>query len=271
MIYKKFYLKEFNSLASKDAYLEIFLYDKPDLPFKNRPAMLVVPGGGYFMIAPLECDAVVHRYMSEGFNCFALSYAINTPYPAPHLDLALAALYIRLHEREFNLDSNLFMIGFSAGAHLVGSFSYLYKELAKTLDVNPDVLTPTAQILAYPVVSFFKNTHPGSRDILTGNNSELNEKFSIELNVDKNYPPTFLFTTLGDTDVNPSNTLDLEKALENAGVLHDKFYFPTLNHGQSVCTWENTRSTRELTEEELECKKWVDKSLNFIIKNFYNA
>lgn len=267
MIYKKIFLNTFNKNASKEAYLEVFLHD---LVGKKRPAMLVVPGGGYFSVAPLEGETVALRYQSEGFNTFILSYGINKPYPVSHLDLAVATLFIRLQEKDYDLDGNLFMVGFSAGAHLIGSFAYLYPELAAILDINPDVLLPNALILSYPVISFVHNTHDTSRDILTGNNPSLYNKFSIEKNITKNYPPTFVWTTIGDTGVNPSHTKDMEEALKKANVPHEVYYFKgNLDHGLSVVSLEMKGNFVPFTNEELECKTWVDKSLNFISKIFY--
>lgn len=266
MIYKKFSLNSFNKNASKDAYLEIYLHDDE----KKRPAILVVPGGGYFSIAPLEGETIALRYMSESFNAFVLSYAINMPYPAPHIDLALATLFIRLQENDYNLDGKLFILGCSAGAHLAGSFGYLYPQLASILDVNPDVLLPTGLILCYPVISFLTNAHEPSRDILTNKNPALYEQFSIEKNITPSYPPTFLWTTLADKGVDPNNTRLMENALKNAGVTYECYYFEgDLNHGQSNVSIENRGKFVPYTKDELNCKSWVDKSLNFISKNFY--
>lgn len=267
MIYKKIMLNTFNKNATKEAALEVFLHEESEI---KRPAMLVVPGGGYFSLAPLEGETVALRYQSEGFNTFVLTYAINKPYPASHLDLAVATLFICLQKTEYGLDGNLFMAGFSAGGHLVGSFAYLYDELAAILEINPEVLLPTAIILSYPVISFVHNAHIASRDILTGSNPSLFDKFSIERHISKSYPPTFIWTTLGDKGVNPSNSIDMVESLQKAGVLHESYFFDgNLDHGQSIVSLEVKGFHSPLTKEELECKSWVDKSLNFIIKNFY--
>lgn len=266
MIYKKIPLNSFNKNASKEAYLEIFLHDDE----KKRPAMLVVPGGGYFFVAPLEGETVALRYQSESFNTFILTYAVNKPYPAPHIDLANATLYIRLQENDYHLDGKLFMVGFSAGGHLIGSFGYLYPELASILDINPDVLLPTGLILCYPVITFLNNTHETTRDILTGNNPELDEKFSIEKHISPSYPPTFIWTTLGDKGVDPKNTKLMEEALKNAGIKHETYYFEgDLDHGQSNVSIENKGKFVPFTKDELNCKTWIDKSIDFISKNFY--
>lgn len=270
MIYKKFLLKEINEQASSKAVLEIYLYDNPELPFKKRPALLIVPGGAYTMVAPLESENVAYRYMSEGFNCFVLTYATNKPYPTPHMDLAIAVFYIKKCQEEFKLDSNLFMLGFSAGGHLVASYSYLYKEMATALRIDKsESLKPTALILSYPVISFTNNPHIMSRDILSGSNTELYEKLSVEKNITSDYPPTFIWTTLGDTCVNPSNSLDLISALKRSGVIYESFIYPRLDHGLSIVHLENKRAFIPFNKDELECKTWVDKSINFIINNFY--
>lgn len=272
MIYKKIPLNSFNDKASNGAFLEIYLHENYfDQALKYRPAMVVVPGGAFFSIAGKEMETVALRYLSEGFNCFVISYAINKPYPVPHLDLAVAVLYIKTHEKEFGLDGHLFQVGFSAGGYLVGSYSYLYKELADTLDINPDVLRPDGIILSYPVISFVNHPHIVSRKIITGNDESLFEKFSIEKNVTKDYPPTFIWTTSGDTGVDPENTKVMIDALKNNGVAFDSFIAPNLNHGQSVETIEVRGKFVPFTEDELICKQWIDKSINFICNNFYKG
>ena len=269
MIYRKIYLRDINEVASKDAYIELYLHEEYDGVFTKRPAMLIAPGGGYFSIAPLEANTVALRFASEGFNTFTISYAIDKPYPIPHLDLAIATSYIKLNVEEFGLDNNFFILGFSAGGHLVGSYSYLYKELSSILDVNDEFLRPTAIVLSYPVISMTHNTHIRTRDIICDYNEANYDKFSIEKHVTKDYPPTFIWTTLTDTGVNPSNTLDMIKALEDNKVLYDSILFDSLDHGRSVMTLEIKEEFKPFTTEELTCRTWVDKVINFLTKNFY--
>lgn len=269
MIYKKVYLKDINENASKEAYIEMHLHEDCDGVFTKRPALLIAPGGGYFSIAPLEANTVALRFAAEGFNTFTISYAINKPYPVPHLDLAIATFFIKLNTEEFGLDDKFFLMGFSAGGHLVGSYSYLYKEVSALLEVNDEFLKPDAIVLGYPVISMTHNPHIRTRDIISGFKESEYNKLSIEKHITSDYPPTFVWTTLTDTGVNPSHTLDFIKALEDNNVLHESILFNSLDHGRSVMTLEIKEQFKPFTEDELTCRTWIDKVLNFLTRNFY--
>ena len=269
MIYKKILLNTINENASENSYIEMYLHEEHEGVFKERPAILIVPGGGYFSLAPLEAGTVALRYASEGFNTFVLWYGINQEYPVPHQDLLIALMHIKLHKNEYGLDGKYFLMGFSAGGHLVGSYSYLYKELATKFDVNEEFLRPDAIILSYPVITMFENTHIRTRDIISGFNELNYAKLSIERNITSDYPPTFVWHTITDTGVSVYNSKCLEEALKANDVIHEAHYFNFLDHGRSVMTMEIKEQFKPFTEEELVCKTWVDLSINFLMKNFY--
>ena len=265
MIYKKFNLTDYSKFASSESKLEVYLHGDN----KIRPTMLVVPGGGYTFVAQSEAKPVALRYLSEGFNCFVLTYAIQKPYPIPHQDLACAIKYIRERQKEFNLDGNLFVVGFSAGGHLVGSYSYLYKEIAEKMAVEPSLLKPTAIILSYAVISLQTDTHKKTKDYITDCNPNMVDKLSIEKNVGKDYPPTFVWATEGDRLVSPEHTNMMAEVLKKNGVIYEKHIFPVLDHGTNVLSMDTRQNPRPFSDYDLICKTWVDKSINFIVNNFY--
>ena len=219
MFYKKILLKEINSsFTDETATLRIYISDRNE-SVSLRPGMLVCPGGGYSFTSPREAEPIAFRFLSEGFNCFILDYRVNKQYPAPHLDLALAMSYIRKHEKEFDLIPNsLSIIGFSAGGHLVGSYGYLYKELAKEIGESESLLRPFSIVMAYPVVTFQTNTHEETFEIISGNKKEFLDKMDIIKYVDKKYPPTFIWTTLDDALVPSNNSLMMEEALKKNNI-----------------------------------------------------
>lgn len=45
--------------------------------FRERPAMLVLPGGGYRMCSDREADAVALVYMQAGYQAFVLRYSVG--------------------------------------------------------------------------------------------------------------------------------------------------------------------------------------------------
>ena len=266
MIYKKILLKDIDKrFDNENLSLSIYISDVNE-SVTTRPGMLICPGGGYSYVSPREAEPVAFRFLSEGFNCFILNYSTNKKYPAPHLDLALAVHYIKEHEKEFNLIPNsLSLMGFSAGGHLVASYSYLYKELAKELGLDAKKLKPSSIVLGYPVISTLAFQEQETRKNISEENPILDEKLDIPTHIDKNYPPTFVFTTKDDKVVPYQNTLMLEEALKNNKIKYQCIIFESGLHGGSVvnrsCYKKNT--IPPLMEEE---RKWPVFAADFVFK-----
>ena len=84
----------------------------PDI---RRPAVVVVPGGGYSHLGEREMETIAMRFMAHGFNAFVVRYRF-APYrfPAPQQDVAAAMGYIRAHAAELHTDPDrIALIGFS--------------------------------------------------------------------------------------------------------------------------------------------------------------
>jgi acetyl esterase/lipase len=99
-----------------------------------------------------------------------------------------------------------------------------------------DVLSarPDFSILVYPVISFRDaSTHSGSRTALIGENAsqELMDRFSGELNVNTETPPTFLVHAQDDKGVPIENSLLYYQALHKNGVKASLHIYPTGGHG----------------------------------------
>src|SRR4051794_22796965 len=70
-------------VGAGSAVLTGYLLDESDelLNARPRPAVLVFPGGGYFMTSDREAEPVALRYLAEGFNAFVLRYAVGADAP----------------------------------------------------------------------------------------------------------------------------------------------------------------------------------------------
>ena len=44
---------------------------------KNRPAIVICPGGGYLYCSPREAEPVALRYAARGFHAFILRYSVG--------------------------------------------------------------------------------------------------------------------------------------------------------------------------------------------------
>ena len=90
-----------------------------------RPAMVVIPGGGYAMTSDREGEAIAIAYLTKGFNSFVLKYSVKpVAYPYQLIEGCMAIAYVRENAEKLGIDKDLIAaIGFSAGGHLVISLA----------------------------------------------------------------------------------------------------------------------------------------------------
>ena len=99
---------------------------------KVRPAMLVIPGGGYGMVSQRESEPVATAYFAAGYNVFVLRYSVAPAhYPTQLTEAGMAMLYLRREAAALNIDgAHVAAVGFSAGGHLCGCISLLWDDSA---------------------------------------------------------------------------------------------------------------------------------------------
>ena len=189
-------------------------------PCRKRPAVLVIPGGGYTQVSPREADPVVLRFAVRGYAAFVLDYSVAPlHFPVALREAAMAMRYIREHAAEFEVNPAMVSaIGFSAGGHLCGTLGMLY-DCPEVADLGaPALLRPDALGLCYPVAVSWGNTHEGSFVNISGGDPALRERLSLEKLVRADMPPVFLWHTRDDASVPCRNSLILAAALEEKGV-----------------------------------------------------
>lgn len=222
---------------------------------RNRPAVIICPGGGYEVVCfSGEGNPVMNYMEAKGYVVFVLKYrTVPDRYPAPQEDLALAVQYVREHAGEYGIDAhNVMLMGFSAGGHLCGSFGCLYGEIAEALraetgrDIASEAVRPDKLCLGYPVITFGEECHEGSFRMLTGGDESLREPLSIETRVREDYPVTFLWTCEDDDCVPPSNAIRLAEALKEAEASYKLCTYPSGGHG---CNLAFGNSAYQWTEE----------------------
>jgi acetyl esterase/lipase len=237
--------------------------DKPTLTISLPPAdkatgaaVVVCPGGGYGHLAMTYEGLDVGNWLSDhGIAGFVLKYrhrGTGYGHPAPLDDAQRAIRTVRARAAEFGVDPRrIGILGFSAGGHLASTagthFDAGKRDAADTIErasCRPDFL-----ILCYPVISFTAPvTHAGSRKNLLGENPDPKqvEKFSSELQVTSETPPTFLFHTDADTGVPPENSVLFYLALRKAKVPAELHIYEQGPHGvglgqklPAVKSWPN--------------------------------
>lgn len=248
------------------------------LPVKCiRPAMLVVPGGGYTFVSQREDEPVALKFLDDGYNTFTLDYSVNIPYPTQLLEIFMAMAYIRRNADKYSIDkTKVCAVGFSAGGHLVGTLSTLFadQELLDKIGCTSQEVRPDAVILSYAVLSFADEvTHGVTRGIVTGNDKELVKKLDVVNNVTANTSPAFIWATQQDTLVPVQNSLQYALALQENGVDFEIHIFQDGWHGLS--TGDEVVNYNDKGEGlSFECKKWVTlakkwlKNKDFIVRYY---
>lgn len=212
----------------------------------KRPALVVVPGGGYSHVSPREGEPVAFEFLARGFQTFVLTYLVageeGESYPEQLLELGAAVDYVKKNAKALNVNENeVFVVGFSAGGHLTGDLAVEYASVSEKMGKEVDC-KPTAVGLCYPVISKI-NGHQGSYEkLLYGYSDEARSELLKTLNlneaVTKDTPPAFIWTMAGDGCVPSDNALRMAQALYNNGVLFELHVYPYGGHGASTLNAE---------------------------------
>lgn len=216
----------------------------PELAPKARPSALVIPGGGYGMVSSREGEPVCLRLLSEGFAVFCLTYTTNTPFPAPLIEAAMAAAFIRKHAKRYGLNAEkLCVFGFSAGGHLAAMLSTMFacEEVKAALKEDAPLARPDAAVLSYPVITTEKSlTHGSTANVISGGDDALRARLSLERAVKADSVPAFLWHTAEDGLVPAENSLLLAEAYRRANVPFELHIFERGVHGLSLADGETS-------------------------------
>ncbi|MBN7812607.1 alpha/beta hydrolase [Algoriphagus sp. H41] len=237
--------------------IEVYL---PSKQLSTGQAVVIFPGGGYGILAYDKEGTDFAKWLNaQGIAGIVVKYrlpiskSLTDAKEVPLMDAQRAIRLVRQNAAAWNIaPDKVGVLGFSAGGHLASTLSTQYaheverpKDAVDALSARPDF-----SILAYPVISFRDAAvHAGSRKNLIGENpsQELLDRFSGELNVNAQTPPTFLVHAQDDKGVPIENSLLFYSALHKNGVKASLHIYPTGGHGfgfglgkGSVETWRDT-------------------------------
>ncbi|MBE5739648.1 MAG: alpha/beta hydrolase [Clostridiales bacterium] len=249
--------------------LECLVSENPfDVGAENwkRPALIVIPGGGYAMVSRREGVPVASAFFAKGFQVFILKYLTaedDVRYPEQLLEAASAVDYIKKNADSLNVNKDeVFVVGFSAGGHLTANLAVEHQCVASKIGVELDC-KPTAVGLGYPVISK-KHGHFGSYDnLLQGYTDEAKEELLKTLNlnesVSEHTPPAFIWATATDNVVPADNALRYALALANQNIPYELHIYPEGVHGLSVGHYE----VNPITDSAKRVSDWVDACSTF--------
>lgn len=206
-----------------------------------RPAILVLPGGGYFMTSDREAEPIALAYLAEGFNAFVLRYAVGpeSPFEMSFDDAKAALAWIRDNAAELHIDpAKVAVVGFSAGGHLAAS-------LATAAEDKPDAL-----VACYPV-TLEEFGPPVGKEIV-----------DVPSHVSADTPPTFLFSTSDDTVVPIRNSIAFLAALAEHAVPFESHIYLLGPHGISLAKPLTASGQGAMVEPSVAA--WLPDSVRFL-------
>lgn len=252
-----------NVKGMKHQPTKLYEYPAPD-SINTGIAVIVCPGGSYShtMGIATEGFAVAEWLNSQGISAFVLKYRVGSQcyhHPAMIQDAQYAIYYVRQHAKEYHIDPNkLGTMGFSAGGHLVTMTGAFAKEncvaqfgVPKDANLRPNFVVPV-----YPVVSMQDDiAHKRSRrNLLTLRYTpEEKAKFSMELSIPADMPPTFLVTAKDDPVVMYQNSVRLDQSLSKAKIKHKFLLYETGGHGYGM----SEEIAPEAGQWKYEFMKWL--------------
>tara|TARA_B100001057_G_scaffold473981_1_gene539042 strand:- start:2674 stop:3639 length:966 start_codon:yes stop_codon:yes gene_type:complete len=226
----------------------------------NKPAVLVMPGGGYYDLWFDKEGVDVAKWLNNiGVTAFVLKYRL------PHweskdcrskvalMDAQRAMRIIRSNAKKWGINPNkIGVLGFSAGGHLASTISTHHDNgLSKSLiEIEKNTSSrPDFTVLIYPVLTMQNSpaTHFGSRENLIGKipTKEYVDYFSNELQVKADTPPAIMIHTNEDSDVPPENSVLYYLALR-------KYNIPAAIH-----IWEKGEHGLAFGKEGNSFKSWA--------------
>lgn len=205
----------------------------------RRPAVLILPGGGYQYCSDREADPVAFAYLKAGYQAFILRYSVgaDAAWPMPLMDVDQAMGMIRENADAWGVyPERIAVIGFSAGGHLAAASATMGAQ------------RPNAAILGYAV---------SGKDVKSCNLSAPD----CNAMVDAHTCPCFIFAARDDGLVPVMNSIGFMQALAEHGVTFESHIYSYGGHGFSTAenSVQNPGSPRSGR-----VKNWVEDSIGWL-------
>lgn len=222
----------------KVSVAEMYVY-LPKKEINTGAAVVICPGGGYGILAMDHEGYDMAKWLAEkGVAGIVLKYRL--PYghhEIPSGDARQAMRVVRAKAPEWGINpSKIGIAGSSAGGHLASTVGTRFDTGNKTSadPVEQTSCRPDFMLLLYPVITFNESFgHMGSRQNLigAGNDWKMVEKYSNELHVSAETPPTFLVLADNDKGVVPRNSIEFYMALKKNNIPAEMHIFAEGGHG----------------------------------------
>lgn len=227
---------------------------------KNRPAIVVCPGGGYAYCSPREAEPIALRYAARGFHAFILRYSVGWDAAdfAPLKEVSWVIGLIREHADEWHVDpSKIATCGFSAGGHLALAAGLLGENKPNAMILNyPAVTLPNM-----PGVDFMLKLLTGRQEVTDADADYL----SLANHIDKNSPPVFISATAEDM-LSPFGALAVANKYSQLGLGYELHMFQHGPHGYALADETSADGSSQMLNPAY--AHWHDLSVRWLNRIF---
>lgn len=204
----------------------------------KRPAVIILPGGGYGMCSDREADPAAFAYLKAGYHAFVLRYSVKAhkAWPNPLNDYEQAFELITGKAEEWGIyPDKIAVLGFSAGGHLAACAATVSK------------YRPAVAILGYAAL-----------DKATMDMCKMPAPVPID-EVTANTCPCFLFSSREDGMVPIKQHIEFEAALIKYNISFESHIYAYAPHGYS--TGESYLTPGKICSR---AKNWVQDSIEWL-------
>jgi acetyl esterase/lipase len=220
----------------------LVVYDIPKTdPATLRSAVIVVPGGGFSILADEHEGSDVCKWFNDrGIVAFLCLHRVPTggmeqPNAGPVLDVQKAVYEVRRRASEYRLDpTKIALLGFSAGgqtALVAAANPPRFERADKTVPTRPD-----AVLLLYP----WRILGADGKGLRT------------DMTIDASTPPMFIAQAADDTASVPQGSLALYAALLEAKVPAEIHIYSGGGHGFGMRPRDNAPGTSDWPNRALD-------------------
>lgn len=267
-----FYQEHILNENRKSGKFRLYIQD-PDISFgktRERPFILICPGGGYMFRATKEGEAMALHFLAKGYHVGVLEYQTylndrrnladvntNLQFEDIYLDMLDAMLYLKSHQKEWFIQENqIFAMGFSAGGHLSAYLATRWHDQAFVAkhypNHSPEDFKPAGVILGYPLINYsaLRATESALSDdnlialktILEGIDENLSDCVSEKT------VPVFLFHTCEDDVTLATASLDFIAQLQKYQIPCEFHFFETGRHGLALANETHAVTSDDVKE-----------------------